>query len=111
MVSSVEKHVRAKFGDKADIDEDILAYMITCLEDETFKFDENGEEIYDTVGDMLVRCNSSRLCTDFQCALWMNSHFSIRLDNASCACFHVVAGAFSLHSRARLMQHSAFGDY
>jgi hypothetical protein len=74
MVSSVEKHVRATFSDKADLDEDILAYMITCLEDETFKFDENGEEIYDTVGDMLVRCNSSMLCTDFQCPLWINSH-------------------------------------
>jgi hypothetical protein len=61
MVSSVEKHVRAKFCDKADVDEDILTYMITCLEDETFEFKDDGEEIYDTLGAMLVRCYSEKL--------------------------------------------------
>ena len=52
---SVEKHVRTLFAGKDDVDEDILAYVISCLEDETFEFGSDGEEVYDTVGMMLVR--------------------------------------------------------
>jgi hypothetical protein len=55
MVASVEEHVRGMFAEKSDVDDDILTYVITCLEDETFEFGKDGQEIFDTVGIMLVR--------------------------------------------------------
>ena len=56
MSASVEQQVRGVFAkaDKPDLDEDILTYVIACLEDESFEFGNGGEEIYDTVGPMLV---------------------------------------------------------
>jgi hypothetical protein len=54
MTASVEQQVRGMFANKPDLDEDILSYVIACLEDETFEFGQEGEEIYDTVGPMLV---------------------------------------------------------
>ena len=65
MSASVEQQVRgvfAKEADKPDLDEDILAYVIACLEDESFEFGNGGEEIYDTVGPMLV-------CAHCACAI------------------------------------------
>ena len=47
------------FAAKEDVDEDILAYVISCLEDETFEFGSEGDEIFDAVGMMLVRSLSA----------------------------------------------------
>lgn len=55
MGASIEEQVRSRFAGKPDVDDDILTYVITCLEDETFEFGGEGEEIYDTLGMMLVR--------------------------------------------------------
>ena len=52
---SIAHQVRSRFASKNDVDDDILAYVISCLEDETFEFGGDGEEIYETVGMMLVR--------------------------------------------------------
>jgi hypothetical protein len=54
MTACVERHVREVFSDKPEVDDDILAYVIACLEDETFEFGKDGEEIFDNYGMMLV---------------------------------------------------------
>lgn len=42
-------------GGDPDSDEDILEYIITCLEDDSFECGEDGQGVYDAVGMMLVR--------------------------------------------------------
>jgi hypothetical protein len=54
MTAAVEQHVRSVFAGKPDVDEDILTYIIACLEDESFDFGKDGEQIYDNYGPMLV---------------------------------------------------------
>lgn len=41
-----------------DTDEDILNYVVGCLEDDGFEYGKEGEEIFETVGMMLVRLRS-----------------------------------------------------
>ena len=55
MVASVEQSVRSQFAGKEYVDEDIISYVIACLEDESFELGKDGDGIFDTVGMMLVR--------------------------------------------------------
>lgn len=41
-------------GQAADVDEDILEYIINVLEDDGFEYGKDGEGIFDSVGMMLV---------------------------------------------------------
>lgn len=53
MAPEVRQHVLELLGGN-DSDEDILEYIITCLEDESFECGEDGQGVYDAVGMMLV---------------------------------------------------------
>lgn len=54
MAPSVREGVKQVLGQSADVDEDILEYIISVLEDDGFDFGKDGEGIYDSVGMMLV---------------------------------------------------------
>lgn len=54
MAPAVRQHVVELLGTGPDTDEDILEYIVTCLEDESFELGEDGQGVYDTVGMMLV---------------------------------------------------------
>lgn len=56
MAPSVREGVKQVFGQSADVDEDILEYIISVLEDDGFECGKEGEGIFDSVGMMLVRC-------------------------------------------------------
>ena len=49
---TVAEAVTSLFGSK-EVDEDIVNYVVSCLEDESLVA-ATGDEIYDTVGPMLV---------------------------------------------------------
>ena len=55
MAPAVRQHVLELLGGDPDSDEDILEYIITCLEDDSFECGKDGQGVYDAVGMMLVR--------------------------------------------------------
>jgi hypothetical protein len=55
MAPAVRQTVQELLGGDPDSDQDILEYIITCLEDESFEFGKDGQGVFDTVGMMLVR--------------------------------------------------------
>ena len=63
MAIAVADAVAGMFAGK-DVDEDIINYVVSCLDDETFEFGDDGQEIYDTVGPMLVRRHIVYVCLE-----------------------------------------------
>jgi hypothetical protein len=55
----VRQCVLDMLGKDSDVDEDILEYIVSCLEDDTLEYGEKGEGIYDAVGMVMVRDSSN----------------------------------------------------
>lgn len=58
MAPAVREQVLKLLGGDSDSDEDILEYIITCLEDDSFECGEDGEGVVDAIGMMLVLASS-----------------------------------------------------
>jgi hypothetical protein len=52
-VEDIRKTVDDVIGTKGD--NTIQEYVVSCLEDDTFEFGEDGEEAFRAFGEMLVR--------------------------------------------------------
>lgn len=46
--------VRAAFAGRADVDEDVIGYVVSCLEDDAIDAGD-ADGIFEQLGDMLVR--------------------------------------------------------
>lgn len=53
-MAPVRASVQEVLGQAADVDEDILEYIVNVLEDDGFEYGKDGEGIFDSVGMMLV---------------------------------------------------------